>query len=62
MFIHTHFSHLSEIVSGEQGAPVSHQEKRLVVDSLLSYLTHLHLHPTSFQVIFLWFYIFMNIL
>ncbi|KAG7217538.1 hypothetical protein INR49_021465, partial [Caranx melampygus] len=27
MFIHTHFSHLSEIVSGAQGAPVSHQEK-----------------------------------
>ncbi|XP_040896478.1 adhesion G-protein coupled receptor D2 isoform X2 [Toxotes jaculatrix] len=27
MFIHTHYSHLSEIVSGTQEPPVSHQEK-----------------------------------
>uniref|UniRef100_A0A3B4TTF8 Adhesion G-protein coupled receptor D2-like n=1 Tax=Seriola dumerili TaxID=41447 RepID=A0A3B4TTF8_SERDU len=27
MFIHTHFSHLSEIVAGAQEPPVSHQEK-----------------------------------
>ncbi|XP_042371703.1 adhesion G-protein coupled receptor D2 isoform X2 [Plectropomus leopardus] len=27
MFIHTHYSHLSEIVSGAQGPPQSHQEK-----------------------------------
>lgn len=40
MFIHTHYSHLSEIVSGEQEPPGNHQEKikRLVVVCLLSLL------------------------
>lgn len=27
MFIHTHYSHLSEILSGAQEPPLSHQEK-----------------------------------
>lgn len=37
MFIHTHFSHLSEIVSEAQEPPLSHQEKvkRLTVVCLL---------------------------
>lgn len=35
MFIHTHYSHLNEILSGAQDPPPSHQEKRLDVVYLL---------------------------
>lgn len=50
MFIHTHYSHLSEIVSGAQEPPQSHQEKvkRLAVVYMWTTLMFSFTVPVSY--------------